>query len=68
MATDKQIEAAAMALREARVCDPTMDFPCPFCFWGKDESGMIAPVPGQPADHETGCMYLAKIALDAANV
>ncbi len=66
MPTDEQIESAAKALREARLCDPTMDFPCPFCSWEKDTSGLVKPTPGHPADYETGCMYLARVALEAA--
>lgn len=66
MVTDEQIEAAARALREARQCDPSMDFPCPYCSWGKDDSGWVKPEPGKPADYEVGCMYLAEIALNAA--
>lgn len=66
MPTEEQITAAARALRHARVCDPEMDFPCPFCLWGRDDSGLVAPSPGRPGDYETGCMYLAEVALVAA--
>lgn len=68
MASEAQIMAAARALRTARVCDEKLAFPCPFCNWPRDDSGMMQPTPGRPADYETGCVYLAEVALAAAEL
>lgn len=45
----------AKAIRAGRGCD--IKFPCPFCLWGPDQL--------TPEWDETGCVWLARAAIEA---
>lgn len=59
------LEKVAMALRKERQCDPELSFPCAFCHWPPYDGHAANARPGEPADYEVGCMYLARAAIEA---